>query len=266
MAGQNDKFGAKEIFDATLYDMETNKPYIFFNTLKTGEIAITSEKVYAKGGKGNSKLLVWEINKDGKLTITDALLSPKSLELASGVKGIDGKKKIHMRQANVYTTDTIPVDKGTAYPLTADSTGKFTLAHIPTEAIADISVYELDDDAGTPMAMTDATITDKEITLLAAANKKLVVYYTYLSSEKTQTYIIDASHFSGTYKLVGDTVIRNLKTGKDEPFQVVIPNLKWSSNLSLSFSAEGEPSVQTYECEILRSSDGDTMIEMIRYE
>lgn len=265
MAGQNDKFGAKEVVDATLYDMETGRPVIFFNTLKTSEIAFTSEKVYARGGKGNPKLLTWELNKDGILTITDALLSPKSLELASGIRGASGTKKIHMRQATQYSTDTIPVDKGASYPLSADTAGKITLAFEPNEAAAEILVYELDDDAGTPLAMTGATLVDKELTIEAAKDKKVVVYYTYMSSADTETYVIDASHFSGTYKLVGDTVIRNLKTGKDEAFQLVIPNLKWSSNLTLSFAAEGDPSIQTYECEILRSPDGSTMLEMIRY-
>lgn len=47
--GANTKFGAKEVMDVTLYDMETGRPVIFFDTLKTSEIAVTSEKVYARG-------------------------------------------------------------------------------------------------------------------------------------------------------------------------------------------------------------------------
>lgn len=265
MAGQNDKFGAKEVIDATLYDMATGKPKLFFDTLKTSEIAFTSEKVYARGGRGNSKLLVWELNKEGTLTITDALLSPKSIELASGLSPQNGSKKIHMRQSTEWTTDAQPVNKGIQFPLKASASGEILLAFVPTESVANILVYEADDDAGTPIAMAGATLTDKTLTVAAASNKTVIVYYTYMSGIDTQSYVIDASHFSGTYKLVGDTVIRNLKTGKDEAFQIVIPNLKWSSNVNLSFNAEGDPSVQNYECEILRSADGSTMIEMIRY-
>ena len=47
----NGKFGAKEVLDVTLYDMATNKPVIFFDTLKTSNIEFTSEKVYARGGR-----------------------------------------------------------------------------------------------------------------------------------------------------------------------------------------------------------------------
>ena len=45
----NGKFGAKEVMDVVLYDMQTNKPVIAFDTLKTSSIEVTSEKVYARG-------------------------------------------------------------------------------------------------------------------------------------------------------------------------------------------------------------------------
>ena len=70
--------------------------------------------------------------------------------------------------------------------------------------------------------MGSATLSGKTLTVEGAKNKKVVVYYTYESSDTTETYIVDATKFSGTYKLVGDTVIRNANTGKDEAFQVVI--------------------------------------------
>lgn len=36
---------------------------------------------------------------------------------------------------------------------------------------------------------------------------------------------IDASNFPGTYKIIGETVVRN-RNGKDTPFQFVIPKAK----------------------------------------
>ena len=81
MAGSNEKFGVKEVLDVTLYDMATNKPVIRFDTLKSASINITAEKVYARGGRGNPKLITWELNKEATMTVEDALLSPKSFEL-----------------------------------------------------------------------------------------------------------------------------------------------------------------------------------------
>lgn len=37
----NAKFGAKEVMDVVLYDMETNKPVIQFDSLKTSSISVT---------------------------------------------------------------------------------------------------------------------------------------------------------------------------------------------------------------------------------
>lgn len=264
--GANTKFGAKEVMDVILYDMSTNKPAIFFDTLKTSSIEVTSEKVYARGGKGNAKLITWELNKEGKLTIEDALLSPKSLELISGVATVIGSQTVYMRQATAYdTSGTIPVDKGELYPLIASPSGVIELAYVPKEAASGILVYEIGNDCGTPIVMTNATLSGKTLTVPAAADKKLVVYYTFTSGTSTETYVIDASHFSGTYKLVGNTVIRNRETGKDEAFQVVIPNLKWSSNLNLDFSAEGDPTPTSFECEIMKAANSSTMIQMTRW-
>lgn len=197
--GANTKFGAKEVMDVTLYDMETGRPVIFFDTLKTSEIAVTSEKVYARGGKGNNKLITWEINKEATLTIEDALISPKSLELVTGMATKVGAQSIQMRQDTVYENG---VDKGDLYPLTASATGVIALAFKPNETAAKILVYDAEDDCGQPIAMTDATLSDKELTVSAAANKKVVVYYTYQSGAETETYTVDATKFSGTYKLV----------------------------------------------------------------
>lgn len=262
----NAKFGAKEVMDVTLYDMATGDPVISFDTLKTSSISVTSEKVYARGGKGNPKLITWELNKEATLTIEDALLSPKSMELVSGLATAVGTQTVYMRQKTEWdTTGATPKDKGSIYPLTADGDGKINLAFTPKGNVSTIRVYEADDDCGTALDMTDASLADKVLTVAPAANKKVIVYYTYETSATTETFVIDSSHFSGTYKLIGDTVVRNSQTGQDEAFQVQIPNLKWTSNLELGFSAEGDPTATTFECEIMRDNSTGEMIRMIKY-
>ena len=260
----NAKFGAKEVMDVVLYDMETDRPVIQFDSLKTSSISVTSEKVYARGGKGNPKLITWEINKEATLTIEDALISPKSMELVSGIARKIGVQTIRMRQITEYENGE---NKGKLYPLKAGSTGKITLAFKPNTTVDKILVYpvEADCEEESLYDMDGATLEGNILTLAAAAGKAVVVYYNYDSEETAETYVIDAEHFSGTYKLVGDTVLRNQKTGKDEAFQVTIPNLKFTSNLELGFAAEGDPTTTTFECEIMRDSDTGVMIQMVKY-
>lgn len=262
----NNKFGAKEVMDVILYDMATGRPVITFDTLKTSEIEVTSEKVEARGGKGNAKLLTWEINKNAMLRISDALLSPKSLELVSGIATKVGVQTISMRQKTVWELkDGKMTDKGDLFPLSANGSGAITLAFTPKETATNILVYDATDDCGTPLTMTGATLSGTTLTVTAAANKKVVVYYTYDSEATAETYVISSDKFAGSYKMVGQTVVRNASTGKDEAFQVTIPNLHWSSNLNLSFSADGDPSVQEFECEIQRDASSTTMIQMVKY-
>ena len=260
----NAKFGAKEVMDVVLYDMETDKPVIQFDSLKTSSISVTSEKVYARGGKGNPKLITWEINKEATLTIEDAQSSPKSLELVSVIARKVGVQTIRMRQATEYENGE---NKGKMYPLKADADGKINLAFAPNTTADKVLVYPYDSDCEEEALfdMTGATLSGTELTIAAAADQRVVVYYDYDSEATAESYVIDAEHFSGTYKLVGDTVLRNQKTGKDEAFQVTIPNLKFTSNLELGFAAEGDPSTTTFECEVMRDSDTGAMIQMVKY-
>lgn len=258
----NTKFGAKEVMDVVLYDMSSNKPVIFFDTLKTSNIEVTSEKVYARGGKGNSKLITWELNKEGKVTIEDALISPKSIELVSGLATQTGAQTVYMRQTTKFIDG---VNQGEMCPLTASNTGVIELGYAPKETATKIIVYEASDDCGTALDMSTASLTGKTLTVAAAANKNVVVYYTFESAANTETYTVDSSHFAGTYKMVGNTVVRNRDTGKDEAFQIVIPNLKWSSNLTLGFSAEGDPQATSFECEIMKPANSSTLIQMTRW-
>lgn len=263
MAG-NEKFGLKEVLDVTLYDMATGRPVIQFDSLKNTSINVTAEKVSARGGRGNPKLITWEFNKEATMTIEDALLSPKSISLVSGVESATGSRTIPMRQATIFeqTAAGGMKDKGDLYPLVVTG-GKVTLAYDPVNDDK-VFIYKYEDDCGTPL---EVVVSGKEISVSGAAEgERVVAYYEFTSPSATQTFVIDAKTFSSTYKLVGDTVVRNKETGKDETFKVVIPNIKWSSNFTFNLTAEGDPSSQSFECDILKPSNSATLIEMYKYD
>lgn len=262
-----EKFGIKEVMDVCFYDTKTGKPVIFFDTLKLSELENKASESAAKGGKGNPKLLIWDFDREATMKIQDALLSPKSFSLLAGTDTAIGTAIIQMRQSHVYATDpddaTNMIDKGADYPLTASGAGAVELAYTPLETASNILVYDADDDGGTPL--TAGTLSGKTLTNASWASKKLVVYYTYNSGSDAQTFTISADKFPSTYKIVGDTVIRNATTGKDEPFQVVIPKAKLQPSFTMSFKADGDPSAFDMNVEILRPAGSATMISMIKY-
>lgn len=100
--------------------------------------------------------------------------------------------------------------------------------------------------------------------------KQYEIYYKWTRSQaKDYTslgdqIIIDAVHFPGTYRLVGETYARSRKTGKDHRYQFEIPLCKMSSETSLTLEAGGEPTTFDMSLKVLRREDG-TMMKLTQY-
>lgn len=243
------QFGSKDVLDMVFYTVGTDIPEIAFDTLKMSGLNITNEKVHARGGRGNPKLITWELSKDGTVTIEDALLSKRVLELVSGLKSVEGVCDLRARDV-----------------LNVDSDGSVTLKHTPSEGVTKLHVYFEDEDCEDEFDVSTATLADKKLTLTPEhAGKAICVYYKYKSSAKARTYTIDAKHYAGTYTAEGTTVMRN-RDGIDEAFHMIIPRLKFSSNLTLDFTAEGEPSTFSFECDILEDPATKQMVQFVSDE
>lgn len=76
--------------------------------------------------------------------------------------------------------------------------------------------------------------------------------------------IVDAEHFPGVYRLVGETYSRNRDTHEDERFQFEIPLCKMSSENNFTFEAAGDPTVFNMTLQVLRREDG-TMMKLTQY-
>ena len=66
MASILDRYGIKEVADVTFYEIDENgghsKPVLYLDTLNVSTIEQTAETVDARGGKGNPKLITWDLN------------------------------------------------------------------------------------------------------------------------------------------------------------------------------------------------------------
>lgn len=76
--------------------------------------------------------------------------------------------------------------------------------------------------------------------------------------------IVDAVHFPGTYRLVGETYSRSRKTGKDQRFQFEIPLCKMGTENSFTLEAEGDPTTFNMTLKVLRREDG-IMMKLTQY-
>lgn len=77
--------------------------------------------------------------------------------------------------------------------------------------------------------------------------------------------VIDATHFPGTYRLVGETYSRNRKTGKDQRYQFEIPLCKMGSENNLTLQADGDPTTFTMTLTAMRRADG-VMMKLTQYD
>ena len=76
--------------------------------------------------------------------------------------------------------------------------------------------------------------------------------------------IVDAEHFPGIYRLVGETYNRNRDTHEDERFQFEIPLCKMGAENSFTLEAAGDPTVFKMTLQVLRKEDG-TMMKLTQY-
>lgn len=100
--------------------------------------------------------------------------------------------------------------------------------------------------------------------------KQHEIYYKWTRSKALEhtslghQIIVDAVHFPGTYRLVGETYSRSRKTGKDQRFQFEIPLCKMGTENNFTLEAEGDPTTFNMTLKVLRREDG-VMMKLTQY-
>lgn len=80
-----------------------------------------------------------------------------------------------------------------------------------------------------------------------------------------RTFVIDADTFPEAYKIVGETYVRNQKTGKDQRCQFIIHRAQVSSDTSITLEAEGDPTTFSMSIDVL-TPPNDIMIELKQFD
>lgn len=232
MANILEQYGIKEVADVTLYDLTTNLPVLYLDTLKVSTIEQAAEQAEARGGKGNSPLIIWDYGKEITVSLEDALFTPKSMHVMFG----SGSSTLAAATVTVTQMKYIPAEDAATYT-------EPTAANFINAAYYDAAAM--------------ATLT------AAPTNAAFYVEETY---EAANSYVIEvsANSFPGTYKLVGDTYARNKETGVDEYFQFIIPQAKMGAENTITLEAEGDPTVFNMTMRVLRPRDG-VMMKLVKY-
>ena len=284
-----DKYGIKQVanvyFEALSDDPKAGvykgDIVLFLDTLKVSTIETTAENVAAQGGWGNPRLIQWDYNKEINITLEDALISLESLRFMLGGaikrKATENEPTIvhHTEEVVCLADGKIPEVKDhltgkvltpmavTGHPiriinLTTGSrtqiiTDKATLA--PNSTVTFINPSLQDEQKVTEVGDRLRIFWDE---ILTGSNKDV---------ESAVEVTISPRTFPGTYKVVGDTFMRD-QDGKDWPFQFIINNAKVASEVTITLEAEGDPSTFEMTLNVLRDSqhggEGE-MMKLVRY-
>lgn len=236
-----DKFGLKEVADVIFFDTVTGAPALLFDTLKVSSIENEAESAEARGGKGNPNLLTWNFGRTATLTMQDALLSMESLSALAGGE---------VEEATVVTGHErviVPVS------------GEVTLKNTPT---ADsVQVYKTEGGILSEK-VAEAEATGAKVTGLTP-NDSVSVFYEYDAPAGSQLVRFRTDAFPSTYKVVGDTVVRDRSTGRDVVAQFLIPRAQLQAGFSLTMDVENV-SVFDFNLNILKDTESTDLYQIIK--
>ena len=286
-----DKYGIKEVANVYFEALEDDLAagvyagdiVLFLDTLKVSTIETTAENTAAQGGWGNPKLVQWDYGKEINITLEDALMSLESLRfmLGGAIKQPKANAPVIVRHtAEVVCGDSgivpKPVESGVTLTPTASEGHPIKLINL-TKGTRTQLVYAAG--AAAPTIDGNHAISFKnpkligDATELSAKNDHIRIFWEEVlqNNEGTETAVevtISPDTFPGTYRVVGDTLMRSEKTGKDEPFQFVINKAKVQSNVTITLQAEGDPSTFEMTLNVLRSTNEqgeNEMMKLVRY-
>jgi hypothetical protein len=252
-----EQFGLKEVANVQFEALEDNKRLdvkagdivMYLDTLKVSTTEVTADQTEAKGGWGNPSLIIWDFNKEINLTLQDALFTMQSLAVMTGaaVKNASSSDKVKVR----YNEEVVGAES-------------MTLKHIPVGAVKWIDIT-----TGKRGQVADGSTTVALTALVGAAEGDRIRFFYDVEADGTTDNIayeitISAANFPGTYRVYGDTLVRN-RNGKDSPYQFVINRAKVGSEVTFTMEAEGDPAVFDLNLRVLRDDDGN-MIKFIKYD
>lgn len=241
--GFNSNMANREVCDLIFLDYTTKKPFLNLDYANVSTTELTSESVFAYGGKGHPKRVQFSGERGGTISIETQMQSMKLWQVITG-GDISKTAKFVVRKELVTedgTTITLP----------------------ETPVAGTVAVYPAADDCGTELACT-VSAAEVTLTTAVAAGDKVIVYYMREVSDKVQRISIKSTNFPKNFVIYGDTV---MKTEEDEllPYRLVVYRAAPQSNLTLSFSNNGDPGSITITCDLMADSD-DNILDLILEE
>lgn len=234
----------------------------------------------------NPKLVTWDYGKDINVTLEDAVISWEEMRILMGATMNEATEDAPV---TIYKNAQIEIEGPADWALEAlkysgkkpaeaglTSKGRHNL---PAEALSTFKWVDMTRGirgnqatfvSGAPAEGDYASLSDDQKYLDENGNPmvfKVRLFWEDVASEEAKSateLVISPDRYPGTYRVIGDSLIRSEKTGKDEAFQFVINKAKMLSEVTLTMQAEGDPSTFNMTLNVLRDEDNE-MMKLVKY-
>ena len=254
------RWAVREAGIATFYalsdfaDVGAGEPIVTLKSLKTTGVETTGETVYARGGRGNAKLVGFSSNRESTLSLQDALFDNEALAMLTGNDIFTGE--VEVDQHEVFTVGD------------ATATESFTLAASPLD-VSDVHAYKYVDGMKEGAELTKESLNGKDVEIDTSAmstDDQIIIYYTANTDSETSKVKVTSDNFGGTFKVVIDLIVVDAVTKAEYAAQMIVPNAKFEDDFNLDLAAEGDPSVLDLTLEVLKSPNNTDMWELVIYD
>ena len=260
------RFGIREICDVVFKartqtqigntTFAKGQPVLYIDTAQTSSVEGTSELVYARGGRGNPRLIAWEGERTVTFNVEDALLSPMGIAVLTGAGLIDagtGDQKMY-----VHTTFDLPILTGGKVKVDADTAGGEDTILYVNSGTAPIFGMVLDNAGAGVVPVATTSVADGEhtvgsggieITFDGAAGyvgHTLRVDTYVVKTAGVKQITIDADNFAGNYYVEASGLFREEYSGEDMPVEIIFPNVKIQSSFTFNMANTGDPSTFSF--------------------
>jgi len=251
------RWAIRDSGEASFFSLVDGHAIVTLPSLKTTGVETTGTTVYARGGRGNAKLVGFSSDRESKLKLQDAIFDNHAVAMLTGNDIVTGVHKVDIHEIITTTSDTA------------------TLTNTPVGAI--ISVYKVNTDGtngteytlGTPATgALEFSLSSKTLTFNSATvdGTKFRVYYYANTDATAKTVKVTSDMFGGSFKVVIDVLVVDEYTKAAYQGQLIIPNGKFEDNFNLAFAATGDPSMLDLNLECLKSPTSTTMWELVIYD
>jgi len=251
------RWAVRNVAKATFYDIATGKLLTYLENLKSSDIQVTSETVYARGGDGNPKLIGFSSNKEVKVNLSSAIFDNRAMALLTG-------NNIVTDTATVYRREIVIVNDGTAKLSKTPKGGLLALYVLGSDGVESTELT-----VGDPATKANEySISTKTITVNSAIvnGTQLVAYFMVDTANTSQTITVSSDKFPAAFKLVMEVLVTDFATKALYPAQIVIPSAKMEDNWQFSFKPDGDPEPLNLPIEVLKPANSNDMFTLTIYD